>query len=170
MAEHLLWMIVLTFLPTLELRASIPYGILHPDVDLHWGVVAALCIAANYALAPLVWVFVHKVMGVFLRIAFIKRIYDWIVVRTQRKVEPYVAKYGTLGLALFIGVPLPGSGVYSGCLGAYLLGYKFKDYMVASALGVLIAGSAVTVVMVVGEEALPWLFNLVAKTPGHEGG
>ncbi len=170
MLEHVIWMVVLTFLPTLELRASIPYGVVHPDVTLHWGAIAGLCIAANYALAPLVWVFVHRIMGIFLKVGFIKKIYDWLVRRTQRKVEPYVKKYGTLGLALFIGVPLPGSGVYSGCLGAYLLGFKFKDYMVASALGVLIAGSAVTAVMVAGEEALPWLFHLVAKTPHAEGG
>ena len=170
MWKHVAWMVLLTFLPTLELRASIPYGFLAPGNDMHPAAIAALCIAANYALAPLVWLFVHHVMGIFLKVGFIKKIYDWLVKRTQRRVEPYVEKYGTLGLALFIGVPLPGSGIYSGCLGAYLLGFRFRDYMIASGLGVLIAGGAVTAVMVLGEEAMPWLYHLVAKTPHPEGG
>lgn len=160
MAKHLFWMVLLTFLPTLELRASIPYGI--AVADMHWGAVAAICILANFLLAPLVWLFVHHVLEIFLKVGFIKRIYDWAVMRAQRKVEPYVRKYGTIGLAVFIGVPLPGSGVYTGCLGAYLLGYRFRDYMWASALGVIIAGVIVTALMVSGTEAF-----LFFKDPAH---
>jgi len=159
--KHLLMMVLLTFLPTLELRASIPYGVFVGKLE--WWMVGPLCILCNLALAPLVWLFVHHVMGIFLKVGFIKKIYDWLVTRTQRRVEPYVEKYGTIGLALFIGVPLPGSGVYSGCLGAYLLGYKFKDYMIASALGCLIAGAAVTAVVASGSEALHFLY----KSPIH---
>lgn len=157
--EHLLWMVLLTFLPTLELRASIPFGIIVMDDEIPWLAVTAICIAANIALAPLVWLFVHHVMGFFLKVEFIKKIYDWLVVRTQRRVEPYVERWGTLGLALFIGVPLPGSGVYSGCLGAYLLGFRFRDYMLASALGVLIAGSVVTAVMILAPEAFHFMYK-----------
>jgi len=155
--EHVIWMVVLTFLPTLELRASIPYGVL--VADIHWAVVGPLCILANFLLAPLVWLFVHHVMGLFLKIGFINRIYEWLVARTQRRVEPYVKRWGTVGLALFIGVPLPGSGVYSGCLGAYLLGFKFRDYIWASALGCLIAGAAVTVLVASGSEAFHFLYK-----------
>ena len=164
MAMHIFWMVLLTFLPTLELRASIPYGylMLSQDGQLHWAAVAALCIVANFLLAPLVWFFVHYVMEFFLRVPFIKRIYDWAVKRAQRRVEPYVRKYGTVGLALFIGVPLPGSGVYTGCLWAYLLGYRFRDYLWASALGVLIAGAVVTALVVSGAEAF-----IFFKDPTH---
>lgn len=157
MIEHVIWMVVLTFLPTLELRASIPYGVL--VADIHWAVVGPLCIVANWLLAPLVWLFVHHVMGLFLKVGFINRIYEWLVARTQRRVEPYVKRWGTIGLALFIGVPLPGSGVYSGCLGAYLLGFKFREYMLASALGCLIAGAAVTALVASGSEAFHFLYK-----------
>jgi uncharacterized membrane protein len=164
MAKHIFWMVLLTFLPTLELRASIPYGylMLSQDGQLHWLAVALLCILANFLLAPVVWVFVHHVLEFFLRVPFIKKIYDWAVKRAQRKVEPYVRRYGTLGLAIFIGVPLPGSGVYTGCLGAYLLGYRFRDYMLASLLGVIIAGTVVTALVVSGTEAF-----LFFKDPAH---
>ncbi len=170
MLKHLLVMIALTFAPTLELRASIPYGMVAADGQIHWSLVAVICIVTNFLLAPLVWLFVHHVMELFLRVGFIRRIYDWLVRRTQRKVEPYVNKYGALGLALFIGVPFPGSGVYSGCLGAYLLGIRFRDYMLASAIGVTIAGVAVTIVMLLGEEAFGWFYHLIVKTVAAEEG
>ncbi len=164
--RHLLIMVALTFLPTLELRASIPYGVAVLDGELHWAVVALICIACNILLAPLVWLFVHYVMHIFLQIGFINRIYEWLVRRTQRKVKKYVDRWGVIGLAFFIGVPLPGSGVYSGCLGAYLLDFKFRDYLLASALGCLIAGAVVTAVMVSGSEML----HFMVKDPTHLGG
>ena len=67
-------------------------------------------------------------------------------------------KYGIIGLALFIGVPLPGSGVYSGALGAYLLGFNFKDYFKAAVLGVLIAATIVTIVSIFGNGLIANLF------------
>lgn len=166
LVRHLLIMVGLTFLPTLELRASIPYGVAMLDGELHWAAVALICIVCNILLAPLVWLFVHHGMYLFLKIGFINRIYEWMVKRTQRKVQRYVDRWGVIGLAFFIGVPLPGSGVYSGCLGAYLLGFKFRDYMIASALGCLIAGAVVTAVMVSGSE----VFHFMVKDPTHLGG
>ena len=89
----------------------------------------------------------------FLRFAWIERLWDRLVLRARGRIEPYVERYGTLGLALFVGVPLPGSGVYTGGLGAYLLGFGLRRYMVASVVGVLIAATAITVVVLTGATA-----------------
>tara|TARA_Y100000296_G_C5143154_1_gene242228 strand:+ start:769 stop:1254 length:486 start_codon:yes stop_codon:yes gene_type:complete len=155
---NLAYLYLITALPFLELRASIPYGIL--ALQINWLLVFIICIISNILITPLIWFFVEHVMHFFLKIKWIETIYKKIVVRTQKRVHPYVEKYGTLGLAIFIGIPLPGSGVYSGCLGAYLLGYKFKDYLIASVLGVLIAGIIVTIVTLTGTE----LFSIFIKT------
>lgn len=157
----LLWVIVLSFTPTLELRASIPYALLVED--MHPAVGGALGILANAALAPLVWLFVDKVMHVFLRVPLIQRFYDWMAARSVNKLEPYVLKYGVFGLALFIGVPFPGTGVYSGCLAAWLLKFRFRDYLLASFLGCVIAGVAVTLIVESGSTALSFLI----KDPTH---
>ena len=66
--------------------------------------------------------------------------------RTQKNIQKSVDKYGELGVALFIGVPLPGSGVYSGALGAYVIGLNFKKFIIADIIGVLIAGTIVTII------------------------
>lgn len=151
------WLIVLllTFAPTLELRASIPYAVLHEK----WNPVttAVVAIGINTALAPVVWLFVDKVMHLFLRVEFIDRIYHRYSSKKREALQVYVDKYGVLGLALFIGVPLPGTGVYSGGLAAWLLEYRFRDYLLASFLGCLLAGVIVTVVVASGSEAFHFL-------------
>jgi uncharacterized membrane protein len=149
--------ILLTFTPTLELRASIPYAILVAK----WPALTAAAVAtlANTALAPVVWVFVQKVMPLFLKVAWIERIYDRVVERNAAKLQAKVDRYGVLGLALFIGVPLPGTGVYSGCLAAWALKFRFRDYLLASFLGCLLAAVAVTAVVASGNEAFHFIYK-----------
>lgn len=157
--SDLIELILITFLPFLELRASIPYGIFNTNFTV--AQVFFICAIANIALAPILYLFVNYVMHIFLKIKFIDKIYQKLVARTQRRVHPYVEKYGVLGLALFIGVPLPGSGVYSGALGAYLLGFKFRDYLIAAIIGVLIAGLVVMLVSVTGNGALSFMIKRI---------
>lgn len=152
-------LVVITFIPAFELRASIPYGFYDPDTTLSMAATVFVCVAANIALAPVVWLFLDKGIHIFLRVQWIQSLYDSIVVRTQDKVHPYIERWGTLGLALFIGVPLPGSGVYSGGLGAFLLGFRFHQFMVASVFGVLIAGTLVTLVVVSGTSAFEFVLK-----------
>lgn len=146
---HLIW---ITLLPFLELRASIPYGIF--STNLHWLIVFLVCVVTNIILAPVVYFILDNFVELFTKIKFIDRIYQKIVVRTQKRVQKYVEKYGVFGLALFIGVPLPGSGVYSGALAAYLLGFRKRDFFLAAVIGVLIAGLIVLLVSLLGNGAL----------------
>lgn len=157
MIIDILIMIGLTLLPFFELRASIPYGIF--NTSIHWSLVFLICVVSNILLSFFVWVFVNYFMHLFLRIKFIEKIYHKVVERTQKKISPYVHKYGPIGLALFIGVPLPGSGVYAGGLGAYLLGFKFKEYITAAIIGTLIAGVAVLLISMFGNGALLMLIK-----------
>ena len=91
-----------------------------------------------------------KLLHVFLHIRLFKKFWDRTIVRTQKKIHPMVEKYGILGLGLFIGVPLPGSGVYSGAFGGYILGFTRKEFYVATVVGVLIAAVVVTAVVLTG--------------------
>ena len=70
-------------------------------------------------------------------------------------------------MALFIGIPLPGSGVYTGAFGSYLLGLDRRKFAIANVVGVLIAGAAVTGLCLliqhgaVGDES--WIAKLFIK-------
>ena len=151
MSYTILMIFLITLIPSLELRASIPYGIV---MGVNWLIVFLVATLSNILLAGLVWFFIKYIMHFFLGIHFVKKLYDKFVIKSQKKLKPYLDKYGMLGLALFIGAPLPGSGVYTGGLGAFLLGYKFKDYLIASIIGVIIAGALVTIIVLSGNSAL----------------
>jgi len=142
--HNLLLFVFLTFLPTLELRASIPFAIL--SLGMPWLQALFLAVTLNIAFGLVLFALLGWLVRLFTRVQFIKVIYNRLVARTQRKARPYVERYGTIGLALFIAIPLPGSGVWTGALAAYLLGMRFGKFAIAATIGVTIAGLIVTLV------------------------
>lgn len=156
-AMELLWTVLLSFTPTLELRASIPYAVFGAGWD-PW-VAGAVGTLANALLAPLLWIFLHKGLHVFLRWPWFARVWEGYARKKQAALQKTVDRYGVLGLAVFIGVPLPGTGVYSGAVAAMLVGYRTRDFLLASTLGCLIAGAAVTAVVASGSEAFSFFYK-----------
>src|SRR3989338_1087206 len=158
MIKELIYIILLTFAPFLELRASIPFGILkYPDI--HWSIVFVTAVLANIVIGIIMYFFMDKIVHIFLRWKWFHKIYYTIVEKIQHKIHNAVEKYGELGVAIFIGIPLPGSGVYSAAIGSYLIGLEFRKFIIANIIGVLIAGIIVTIVTLTGSE----VFSLFVK-------
>ena len=168
MIAKLLFLVFVTWLPFFELRASIPLGILSTKISLpfglsfgafglSWGIVLPVVLLANILIGPLVLFGLNKFVHHLLKVPIFSGVYGWSVLRTRAKVSKHVDRYGMLGMAIFIGLPLPGSGSYSGALGAHLLGMDFKKYIVANTFGVLIAGALVTLATL-GILQLPKIF------------
>lgn len=163
--EQVLILILITLLPFVELRLSIPVGILAVSIMLpygitlqgfgmHWLYVFVICVTTNAILGPVIYFLLDKVAHLFLHIEWIGKTYHKTVEKTQKKIHPYVEKYGWAGLAIFIGLPVPGSGSYSGALGGYLLGIGYRKFIIANTLGVLIAGTLVTAITLAGRGIL----------------
>ncbi len=157
--ESVAVLILITLIPTLELRASIPFGILKGD--LPWWVVVSVCVVTNFILGPVVYLFLDRVMVVFLKFNWLNGVYRRTVSKTQRRIQKSVDRYGEIGVALFIGIPLPGTGSYSGALGAYLIGLGYRKFIVANIIGVLIAGAIVTAIVLSGVEAFRILIKVI---------
>jgi len=155
--NEILNIIWITFLPFLELRASIPYGVL--KTDLHWFTIFSTAVISNIILGILIYYFLDKIIFIIKKIKFIEKFWDYYVEKTQKKIHKAVEKYGEWAVAVFIGIPLPGSGVYSGALAAYLIGLERKKFIIANIIGVLIAGILVTIISLTGAEA----FNMFLK-------
>ena len=149
MIKTILILAGITLLPFLELRASIPYGIL--QTDLHWSVIFMVCVITNAILGPVIYFLLDKVLHIVLRIKLLNRIYHHYVEKMQKKIHSGVEKYGEWCIAVFVGIPLPGSGSYSGALAAYLLGLSYKKFIIANIIGVIIAGIVVTLVVLSGD-------------------
>lgn len=150
-------LILLTFIPALELRFSIPVGILASKVHLPffgtvigfglpWEYVFLICVLANILLGPLwYWLLNTLILWLRERWSWFARFYQRRLKKAQKRIHRHVERWGWLGLALFIAIPLPGSGVYTGGIVAYTLGMGQRKFLFATILGVLIAATIVTI-------------------------
>jgi uncharacterized membrane protein len=152
---------LLTMLPFFELRASIPYGIWSGSVSLPFGlslsglglsplIVFPFVVIANILLGEFIFWSLKALLPHVLKVPHMERVYGFSVKRAQKKAQKYVERYGKIGLALFIGIPFPGSGVWSGALAAFIFGFRLKEFRAANIAGVIIAGILVTLATVWG--------------------
>jgi uncharacterized membrane protein len=147
----LLVTIALCLLPISELRGGLPFA-LSSDVPLL--VAFPLCVGANILVAPLLYLFLSSLHRLLERWQPYRRLFERIVERSRRKVHAKVEKYGYAGLALFVAIPLPVTGAYTGTLGAWILGMDRRKSILAVSLGVIIAGIIVATVFTLGIKAL----------------
>ena len=110
--------------------------------------------ALNMLVAPVVFLFLSTLHRLFQRIRWYDKIVSRLLVRAQAKVKEKVDRYGYFGVMLFVAVPLPITGAYTGTLGAWVLGLDRRKTFLAVSAGVLIAGIVVTTVASLGIEAL----------------
>lgn len=156
--DKIFWLFVLTLLPIFELRLTIPLGILAGSIKmpilgsvigfgLPWQEVFIICVIANILVVLPIFFFLDFLHHRFLHIRFYKRTFDFFIAKVHkksRKLEPQINKYGYIALALFVGVPLPMTGAWTGALIAWLLDLNRKKSFAAITLGVIIAGVLVT--------------------------
>jgi len=164
MLKRIVILTLWTFVPALELRFSIPFGFIYYRDSMHWTAIVAVCLAANIALAfVFYWLLDTAIKWLRHRWPWFQRVYERVVERAQRKIQRSVDRYGEWGVAVFIGVPLPGTGVITGAIASYAMGLDRKKYYVASIVGVMIAGTAVTILCLLGDSVAPWLKKLFVK-------
>ena len=140
---------LITLIPGLELRASIPMGILGGrwiDAPMFWPAVVITCLISNILIGWAFFGLLGPLVRFFRRVPFIDRLLTRYLDSAQRRLKPSVDKYGFWGLAIFIGIPLPLTGAYSGAAGAFALGMETKRFMIANLVGVLIAAICVTII------------------------
>jgi uncharacterized membrane protein len=154
---------LITLVPALELRASIPAGIFKMRDSISWPMVALICTIANIILGWLVFLVMAPAFNLIRRWPWFDRTIWPILERTRHKLHPYVEKYGELGVAVFIGIPLPGSGVYTGAFGSYLLGLDRRKFAIANVIGVIIAAVAVTALCLTIDRGVVGDNSLIAR-------
>jgi len=145
------WIVFLSFLPISELRGAIPFAIAN---NVPWYAAYAMAVFFNAAVAPVCWIFLSTLNKLFLKIAWYKSFFERFIERARNKLHGNVEKWGWLGVAVFVAIPLPLTGAWTGTLGAWVLGLSKRKTMVAVVIGVLTAGAVVTAVVLLGIQAL----------------
>ncbi|MCK9286297.1 MAG: small multi-drug export protein [Sphaerochaetaceae bacterium] len=147
----LLGTIGLGILPISELRGAIPFAYFR-ETPL-W-IAACLGIFSNLLVSPLAYLFlasIHKILHN--KWMFYTRVFDKTVQRARQKISVKVDVYGFLGIVLFVGIPLPITGAWTGTLGAWVLGLSRKKTILAVSGGVLMSGAIVTSILALGKGA-----------------
>lgn len=149
------WTLLLTIgfslLPISELRGAIPFAYFN-GVPL--GQAYIISTAANALVGPLVYLFLSTFHHLFSRMAWYRSFFARTVAHARKKTEAKVRKYGYWGVMLFVAVPLPITGAYTGTLGAWILGLDRKRTCLAVIGGVLISGAIVSAILFFGIKPL----------------
>jgi len=143
--------LLLSTLPVTELRASVPIGIL----VLKQAVSATFIYSIIGNIIPIapIYFFLEPVSKRLSRTPLMRRFFDWLLKRAKAR-SGLIERYEALGLMLFVSIPFPGTGVWTGCLIASLLRMRFLPTFLAACAGVVIAGVVVTVLTLIGRLAL----------------
>ena len=152
--ESIFYPFLLSAAPIFELRGGIPLALFEYHLEWYWAL--PICLVGNLLPVPFILWFLDRAVRVLSRVEFFRKLIDWFFERTRRK-SSLVERYGWMGLALFVSIPLPVTGAWTGSVAAYLLGIEPKRAFLAITLGVFIAAAIVTVFCVAGWEAYLWL-------------
>jgi len=139
--------IILSMLPIVELRGAIPVAMFF--YRMHWMEAATLSIIGNMLPIPVVLLLYNGLFRILRRSRIGIRFTDWLYRRTRRKGK-VVEKYQALGLSIFVGIPLPVTGAWTGALAANIFDIKFWRAMFFIFLGVLMAAVIVTSLCLLG--------------------
>ncbi len=145
--------IIIGMMPIAELRGAIPLALAPVELGgFGMSVPEAYILAVAGNMIPVIplLLFLEPVSN-FLRRWMVGDIFfTWLFARTHLNHTERFEKYGTLALTIFVAIPLPVTGAWTGCAAAFVFGIKFKHALFAIFLGVLIAGVIVTTLSLTG--------------------
>jgi uncharacterized membrane protein len=136
--------LIISTLPIFELRGGIPCGL---ALNLVWWKTYIMAVLGNMIPVVPLLLFLEPVSNWFRRyVPPGDRFFQWLFARTRRKTEAGIKKYGVfIGLMIFVAIPLPVTGAWTGSIAAFLFGIKFRYSLPAILMGVLIASIVVSI-------------------------
>ena len=157
--KNYLYVLLISMIPLIELRGAIPvaYGIheVHPEFSLP---IAYLVIAiGNMIPVPFIYFFARRVLEWGKDKRYIGKFFTWCLQKGEKGGQKLQEKAGRglyVALLLFVGIPLPGTGAWTGTLAASFLDMDFKKSVIAVIGGVVLAAIIVGVICTLGFGAI----------------
>lgn len=144
---------ILSMLPILELRGGMVAAAL---LNVPYVRALILCIIGNIIPIPFLLLFMRRFLTWLKKFRHIGKFAIWLENKTLKK-RKQLDKYGFWGLILFVGIPLPGTGAWTGSLLASLLYLPVKKCAVAATIGVFLAAAIMSMITYL----IPWLITLI---------
>ena len=143
---------LLSMVPVVELRGAIPVAV---SLELDYWTSLVVCCIGNMLPVPIILLFVKVVLDWMKKVKGLSKIALWVEAKADKN-KGKIEKYAYLGLFIFVAVPLPGTGAWTGSLIAALMKMKFWKSLLFVFLGVLSAG----VIMLLGSSAVAFFIGL----------
>ena len=141
-----MWDVLKTFLlsmvPIVELRGAIPLG---AALGLPWYINYIICVIGNFLPVPFILLFIRSVLNFMKKVPKLDKIALWLEARAAKNSDK-VSRYATLGLFVFVALPLPGTGAWTGSLVAALMEMRLKHSLLSVFCGVIVAGVLLTLI------------------------
>lgn len=140
MLKHYLIIFLISMVPLIELRGAIPYAV---GFNLPLVPSYIICILGNMLPVPIIFLFARKVLEWGADKPLIGRFFTFCLEKGHKggvKLQEKAGRGLFVALLLFVGIPIPGTGAWTGTLAASLLDMDFKSSVVAVLLGVVLAG------------------------------
>jgi uncharacterized membrane protein len=143
------WLVtmIIAMLPIFELRGAIPVA--YQLLGIPIAPAVAFSVVGNLIPVVPILLFLGPVSGWLRKVPLFDRFFEWLFSRTRSRSD-LVKKYEMVGLMLFVAVPLPVTGAWTGAVAAFLFGIKFWPALLFIGLGVLIAAGIVTALVLMG--------------------
>ncbi|MCX8082507.1 MAG: small multi-drug export protein [bacterium] len=135
--------LILSMLPISELRGAIPYGVYN---NIPFLKVLVISIAGNLVPVIPLYFFLNRILIFIDRFRYGKRFSTWLVRHTLKK-SKMIELYEMLGLIIFVGIPLPMTGAWTGTIASVLLKLKSRYYFIGIICGVLLAAIIVSLIV-----------------------
>ena len=151
MAKKYLLAFLVSMVPLIELRGGVPYAVL---MGLDYWTALVVCVIGNMLPVPVIYFFARKVLQWGRDKKYIGKFFTFCIEKGEkggRKLTRAAGRRGLfVALMLFVGIPLPGTGAWTGTLAASFLNMGIKSTTVSVCLGVIIAGIIMGVVSMAG--------------------
>lgn len=134
--------VLIAAMPVAELRGAIPIAIGIYGMDPLRAY--ALAVIGNMLPVVPLLLFLESVSDYLRRWVFWDVFFNWLFTRTYHRHNEKFERYGTIALLLFVAIPLPVTGAWTGCAAAFVFGIRFRHAFLAILAGVMLAGVIVT--------------------------
>ena len=132
---------LVSMVPLIELRLAVPMAV---GMGLNYWIALGICVVGNMLPVPIIYFFARKVLIWGKDKKYIGKIFTFFLEKGEKAGRKLTEKAGRKGLfvalMLFVGIPLPGTGAWTGTLGASFLDMGIKSTTLAVCMGVIIAG------------------------------
>lgn len=142
--NDILQVALIAMTPLAEAQVAVPFAHLH--LAMPWAQAVLACLVGSVSLAFVLPFFLSGGEKLLQRFSWMKKVQDWLRTHVEKRFTEKYRTWGWIGLCVFVAIPGPGSGVWTGALAGWLLRYRYRETASALAIGAVLAAVSVALI------------------------